>query len=279
MGIQWYPGLMARARRLLKEDLALVDVVLEVVEARAPLSSRNPELVKMLAGRASLLVLNKTDLAEPLATRAWLDYWRRTGLAVLTAEARTGKGMAEAEALVRQMAADRRNKRRAVRLMVVGIPNVGKSSVLNRLLGRAGARTGDLPGVTRGRQWVRLPGELEVLDTPGILWPGLGDPEISFRLAALGAISEEAFDSEGVAGRLLQWILERKPAALRQRYGEGGASREDWSTLEGIARRRGLLLPGGEPHQEQAATLLLKEFRQGRLGRFTLELPPLISSS
>ena len=266
--------MMARARRLLKEDLALVDVVLEVVEARAPLSSRNPELAKMMAGRrAGMLVLNKSDLAEPPATKAWLDYWRKTGLAVLAVEAKTGKGIEEAEALLKQMAAGRRNKRRAVRAMVIGIPNVGKSSVLNRLLGRSGARTGDLPGVTRGRQWVRLPGDLEVLDTPGILWPGMGDPEVSFRMAALGAISEDIFEREEVAARLLRFLLERKPEALRQRYGEGTAG-EDWSTLEGIARRRGLLLPGGAPHLEKAATLLLKEFRQGRLGRYTLELPP-----
>lgn len=271
MQIQWYPGHMAKARRNLSADLGLVDVVLEVADARVPSSSRNPELLAFAAGRPRLLLLNKADLADQAATRAWQAALRRQGETVESAGARGDPRLQRvAETLVR-LGRPRLKYRRPVRAMVVGIPNVGKSTVLNRLVGRASARTGDLPGVTRGKQWVRLREDLEVLDTPGLLWPQLSTPEVGFRLAVTGALPEHILPLEELARELLHWLVRAAPERLAERYSLPVGEAPD---LAGLARRRGCLLPGGEPDLGKAAGLLLKDFRLGRLGRFTLDPPP-----
>lgn len=263
-----YPGHMAAARRALREHLSLVDVVLEVLDARVPASSRNPDLARLLGNKDRVLVLNKEDLADPDLTAVWLGVLRREGWPVLAVSAATGAGVASITDACAGVAAARpvRRWRKTLRLMVAGMPNVGKSRLINVLVGRRVARTGKEPGVTRGRQWLRLAPGLELLDLPGVLYPGLKNPGVLWRLAAVGILESEENETE-VAEKVLAWLTLWYPGQVAARYGgaEGG--------LEEVARRRGFLLPGGAPDLRRAASHVLKDFREGKLGRCTLDRP------
>lgn len=279
MTIQWFPGHMAKAKQLLAECIPLVDVVIELRDARIPLSSGNPLLGQMLGGKQRVIALTKPDLADERRTAAFAARFKSEGLACVTVNARDNKGTRELLNIVKQTAErtiprDRASGRalRMPRVMVAGIPNVGKSSLINALCERKAARTGALPGITRAKQWIRLPSGVEILDTPGLLWPRLEDPSVAFRLAVTGAIGEGGFDNRDLAERLVEFLALAYPAALMERFGIAAAP--DMiapDILSKIGERRGCLLAGGQVDLSRAADLLLQEFRLGKLGRFTLD--------
>ena len=280
--IQWFPGHMAKTRRLMREHLRLVDIVAELRDARIPRSSANPEIERLCAGKPRLLVLCKADLADEAATRAWMDYYKKKNLPALALDLKSGRGLSAFEPLVRETLAPRLARMQAkgmtgavLRVMVVGVPNVGKSSLINRLAGAKRAKVEDRPGVTRGKQWVRA-GGLEVLDMPGVLWPKFEDPLVGENLALTGAVRDEILDLEALACRLLARLMETYPALLagRYRFDEAEAQGLDaHGLLRLVGKKRGMLLPGGEINTERAAIMLLDEFRGGQIGRITLERP------
>ena len=283
--VQWFPGHMARARRLLQESLPLVDAVVELRDARAPESSRNPELGAIIGAKPRIVLLNKSDLADDGATRRWLAFLRRESPA-LAVDCRSGRGLSRFASVVQEALretigrnAARGMTQKPLRLMVVGIPNVGKSSLINRLSGGARAKTADKPGVTRQNQWYPagcvgdIP--LELLDTPGVLWPKFEDPSVGEKLAFLGSVKDEVFDAETLALRLLEVLRTDYPSRLAERYRLADPSLPPWELLEAVARRRGMLLPGGAPDTHRAASMLLDELRAGKLGKLTLDTPPL----
>lgn len=274
MPIQWYPGHMARAKRTIRELIRYVDVVIEVLDARIPVSSRNPDLAELLERRPRAVALNKADLADPAATRRWAEYLRAQNAPAVPVDAGRGTGVRKLLALAGKLAGERPTRRGPARALVAGIPNVGKSSLINRLAGRAAARTGENPGVTRGRQWLKAGDDLELLDLPGILWPKLDDGLVALHLAITGAIPEERYDSIDVATRLLGVLATEHRAGLQRRYGLVTLSGDGLETLAEIGRRRGMLRRGGEVDTLAAARAVLGDFRDGRLGRLTLEMPP-----
>lgn len=269
---------MAKAKRLIREQLRLCDVVFELADARIPRSSRNPELNELVAHKPRVLVLTKPDLADPALTRRWLALLEEGGIPVLKFNAARGGRLDNVFQAVQQAlngAAGGRPKD-AFRAITLGIPNVGKSSFINRLTGQRVAATGRRPGITRGKQWIRVHRSLEILDTPGTLWPRTADgPEVSYRLAVTGAIPDEVMDKEEVAAWLIAWISRNSPRSLGRRYDLPVLPGEPGDLLEIIGRRRGLLLPGGKVDQEKTAAMLIKDFRNGMLGRFTLDAPEL----
>ena len=282
LNIQWFPGHMTKARRMMQESIQAVDALCEVLDARIPNASRNPEIDSLAGGKPRLIVLNRADLADPAVTALWKKYYESRGFAVLDCDARTGKGTAAFAPAVRALLADRieawREKGqtgRKVRVMVAGIPNVGKSTFINRVARRKAAAAGDRPGVTRGKQWIAVDQSLELLDTPGILWPKFEDPEVGELLAVTNAIRAEVVDREALAARFLMKLAERYPDALRERYKlepEPGLS--GWDLLERTALKRGMLISRGEPDIERMANTLLTEYHAGKLGRLSLESPP-----
>ena len=282
LNIQWFPGHMTKARRMMQDSIQAVDALCEVLDARIPNASRNPEIDSLAGGKPRLIVLNRADLADPAVTALWKKYYESKGFAVLDCDARTGKGTAAFAPAVRALLADRieawREKGqtgRKVRVMVAGIPNVGKSTFINRVARRKAAAAGDRPGVTRGKQWIAVDQSLELLDTPGILWPKFEDPEVGELLAVTNAIRAEVVDREALAARFLMKLAERYPDALRERYKiepESGLS--GWDLLERTARKRGMLISRGEPDIERMANTLLTEYHAGKLGRLSLESPP-----
>ncbi len=274
--IQWYPGHMAKTRRMLEDQLKRVDAVVELCDARAPLASRNPVLGRMLSGKPRVLVLNKSDLADPAATREWLARFQREGVSVCAFDAMRGQGrdvirlLEEAVApAVERMA--RRGAVKTARAMIVGIPNVGKSSFVNRCLRRNAAQVADRPGVTRAEKWLRLTPTLEMMDSPGMLWPKLDDQEAARMLCWLGSLPDDIQDIEGLAESLLRRLMELAPRSTEERYHITGGGEEGESLLEAACRGRGWLLSGGRLDTERAARLTLDEFRSGKLGRITLE--------
>lgn len=281
MDIQWFPGHMAKTRRQIKEDLKLVDVIIELLDARIPFSSRNPDINTITGGKPRLIVLNKSDLADPVLTRTWEGIFFKTGLPAVAVDSLSGRGIRLVPVLVQKLTAAKMaalassgRRPRPARCMVVGIPNVGKSFFINRLAGRSVTKTEDRPGITRGRQWIRLAGGLDLMDTPGVLWPKFEDASVSFRLAATGAIKEDIYDMNTVAGNLLKWLSENYPHALRERYKLPEELPEGpEELLRAVGSRRGFLTAGGNADTLKAAQVVLKEFRGGKLGRFTLEAP------
>lgn len=279
MNIQWYPGHMTKARRMMQDNIKLVDLVIELVDARVPLSSRNPDIDDLGRNKARLLLLNKADLADEAANEAWSGYFREKGFQVVKLDSRSKAGFKAVRAAIGEACrekTERDRKRgilnRPVRAMVAGIPNVGKSTFINSFAGRACAKTGNKPGVTRGAQWVRLNKQVELLDTPGILWPRFEDPAVGLKLALIGSIREEVLNTEELAMELLRFLNEHYKGLLRERYEideEGGAAEQ----LRDIAEKRGCLRKGGEADTQKAAAILLEEFRSGKLGRITLEMP------
>lgn len=279
MNIQWYPGHMTKARRMMQENIKLVDLVIELVDARVPFSSRNPDIDEMGKNKARLLLLNKADLADEAANESWSAYFRNKGFQAVKLDSRSKAGFKAVQAAVQEACrekTERDRKRgilnRPVRAMVAGIPNVGKSTFINSFAGRACAKTGNKPGVTRGAQWVRLNKQVELLDTPGILWPRFEDPEVGLRLALIGSIREEVLNTEELSLELLKLLNGRYRSVLQERY-EIPEDREPAEQLYEIAKKRGCLKKGGEADTLKAAAILLDEFRSGKLGRITLEMP------
>ena len=275
--IQWFPGHMAKTRRLLKESLGLCDAVCEIVDSRIPASSRNPDLAGIVAGKRRIILLNKCDMADPAATEAWLSRYRAQGLCALAVDCRSGKGLGAFKSSVKELLSDKLEQYREkgmvgkpLRIMVVGIPNVGKSSFINRMAGGGKAKVENRPGVTRGNQWFRVDNELELLDTPGVLWPKLDDKEVGERLAFTGAVRDEVVDVEWLAVRLLEVLSERYMPMLESRYKI--EKDEPYEMLCAIAKKRGMVIRGGEADTERAANILLNEFRTEKIGRITLEV-------
>lgn len=280
MNLHWYPGHMAKTRRQIAKDLKGIDVVAEVIDARAPASSRNPDFDSLFAAKPRIVIINKFDLADETATGAWEQWYRAQGQSVIQTNSLTGEGVGKIPDAARAACADKirrdaaRGVRRPVRIMIVGIPNVGKSSVINRLCGKASAKTGSRPGVTRGKQWIRLDNGIELLDTPGILWPKLEDQQRALHLAFIGSIKDEVMDIEELSCHLLAFLKKAYPDMLAARYLVDNISEmESYALLEAIGKRRGFVVSGGEVDTLRAANAVLNEFREGKLGRITLELP------
>ncbi|WP_186564471.1 ribosome biogenesis GTPase YlqF [Lawsonibacter celer] len=282
MNIQWYPGHMTKTRRQIQADLKLVDLVVEIIDARIPISSRNPDIDELVGEKPRLVVLNRADQADPDMNRRWTEWFRRHGWAVLETEAKTGRGVSQFSTVIRTALQEKLEQWKAkgfvgrpVRAMVVGVPNVGKSTFINQVAKRKTAKAGDRPGVTRGKQWVTVDQGLQLLDTPGILWPKFEDEEVGRNLAYTGAVKDEIMDVETLACHLMEVLGSRYPLALRARYKiEVAPENKGWELLEKAGRRRGFLISGGEVDTERMANILLDEYRAGKLGRFTLEAPP-----
>ena len=279
MNIQWYPGHMTKARRAMQEDIKLIDLVIELVDARVPFSSRNPDIDKLAAGKARMVLLNKADLADEAETRKWAQMFEDMGIHVVKIDARN-KGTlkqvqaAQQEACKEKIERDRRRGilNRPIRTMVVGIPNVGKSTFINTFAGKACAKTGNKPGVTKGKQWIRLNKNVELLDTPGILWPKFEDQTVGLRLAFIGSIKDEILNTEELGGELIRFLVQSYPGVLQEKY-DVSESQDIYACLEEIAKNRHCLVRGSELDMEKAARLLLDDFRNGRIGRITLEFP------
>ena len=282
MNYQWYPGHMTKTRRQIQADLKLVDLVAEVIDARIPVSSRNPDLDELVGEKPRLIVLNRADQADPAGTRAWCAWFRERGWAVLETNARDGKGVNQFSITIKNAMKEKLEQWKAkgmvgrpIRVMVVGVPNVGKSTFINQVAKRKSAKAGNRPGVTRGRQWVSVDAGLDLLDTPGILWPKFEDEATGLHLAFTGAVKDEVMDAETLACRLLELLAARYPNALEQRYQiPADLSGQGWELLEACGRKRGFLISGGEVDTERMAKVLLDEYRSGTLGNITLELPP-----
>lgn len=277
MNVQWYPGHMTKAKRQMQEDMKLIDLIIELVDARVPLSSRNPDIDEMGRNKARLILLNKADLADERQNEAWKSFFQEKGFFVVKIDSRSGSGMKTIQNVIQEacrekIERDRRRgiKNRPIRAMVVGIPNVGKSTFINTFAGKACAKTGNKPGVTKGKQWIRLNKGVELLDTPGILWPKFEDQEVGIRLACVGSIKDDILNMEELSLNLITFLQEKYPSALKERYGieEEGNSVQ---ILENIARARGCLKKGDELDYTKTAGIIFDDFRSGRLGRITLE--------
>ena len=277
MNVQWYPGHMTKARRQMQEDIKLIDLIIELVDARVPLSSRNPDIDELGKNKSRLILLNKADLADERQNEAWKEYFQKKGFFVVKVDSRSGSGMKTIQNVIQEackekIERDRRRgiKNRPIRAMVVGIPNVGKSTFINTFAGKACAKTGNKPGVTKGKQWIRLNKGVELLDTPGILWPKFEDQEVGIRLAYIGSIKDDVLNMEELSLSLIEYLRGNYQGCLEKRYGIS----EEGSTLEireAIARARGCRKKGEELDYGKTAGILFDDFRSGRLGKITLE--------
>lgn len=277
MNVQWYPGHMTKAKRQMQEDLKLIDLIIELVDARVPISSRNPDIDSLGQNKARLILLNKADLADERQNEAWKEYFQNRGFHVVKVDSRSGAGMKQVHAMIQEACRDKieRDKKRGiknrpVRAMVAGIPNVGKSTFINSFAGKACTKTGNKPGVTRGKQWIRLNKNVELLDTPGILWPKFEDQKVGERLACIGSIKDDLLNMEELALILIAYLKERYPGALEKRYevSEGG---EALAVMEEIAKVRGCVKKGDELDYAKTAGIIFDDFRSGKTGRITLE--------
>jgi ribosome biogenesis GTPase A len=280
--IQWYPGHMTKTRRRMEADLRLVDAVCEIIDARIPISSRNPEIDAICGAKPRMVILNRIDMADPARTKQWASWFQARGMAVIQTDCKTRRGISDFGPALRRLLAEkvRRNAERGMagrplKAMVVGIPNVGKSTFINQVSGRKGAKAENRPGVTRGMQWITVDQGLLLLDTPGILWPKFEDPEVGARLAFTGAVKDDILDVYGLSAHLIEVLWRSYPDAIRARYKIEAETEETGAQLlEKLGKSRGYLLSGGVVDIERAARVLLDEYRACRIGRFTLELPP-----
>lgn len=279
MHFQWYPGHMTKARRMMQENIKLIDLVIELVDARIPMSSRNPEIDELGKNKARLILLNKSDLAEEKWNDAWMEYFKKQGYSVVKVNSKKGGGIKSIQGVIQEACKEKieRDRKRGilnrpVRAMVVGIPNVGKSTFINALAGKACAKTGNKPGVTKGKQWIRLNKNVELLDTPGILWPKFEDQTVGLRLAYIGSIKDEILNTEELAAELIQFLETSYSGVLAEKYSIE-ESADGFADLRKIAESRHCLVRGNELDTEKAARMMLDDFRNGRLGKITLEYP------
>ena len=280
LNIQWYPGHMTKTRRQIEADLKQVDAVCEIVDARIPISSRNPDIDVICGAKPRIIVLNRMDLADPEMTKHWLSFFRSKGLAAISTDCKSKKGISGFQPAVRSVLKDKiaknaeKGMNRPIRVMVVGIPNVGKSTLINQISGRKGAKAENRPGVTRGKQWVTVDSSLLLLDTPGILWPKFEDPNVGMMLAYTGAVKENVIDTEELACKLMELLWKYYPQTVKDRYKiDVAADTPGYEMLEEAGRKRGFLMARGEINTERMAKVLLDEYRSGKLGFFTLEMP------
>ncbi len=287
LNIQWYPGHMTKTRRMMEENLKLVDAVCEILDARIPISSRNPDLDAICGTKPRMIILNRIDLADPAMVRLWAEYFRSQGKAVVATDCKSKKGINGFVPAVRALLSDKLQRYaekgqvgRPLKLMIVGIPNVGKSTFINQIAGRKGAKAENRPGVTRGKQWVTVDQGLLLLDTPGILWPKFDDPEVGMRLAYTGAVKDDVLDVESLGCSLMRMLWSRYPDAIRDRYKiEMPEDAQGWELMEAAGRKRGFLVSGGDVDLERMARVLLEEYRSCKLGRFTLETPDMLKEA
>ena len=280
MNIQWYPGHMTKTRRQMEADLKQVDAVCEILDARIPISSRNPDIDSICGSKPRIVILNRMDLADPNATKQWISYFRGKGMAAIATDCKTKRGINEFQPAVRSVLKEKierdmaRGMKRSLRVLIVGIPNVGKSTLINQISGRKGAKAENRPGVTRGKQWVTVEGGLLLLDTPGILWPKFEDPNVGMALAFTGAVKEAVIDVEELACRLFSLLWQRYPESVKARYGiEMPEDAQGYELLEAAGKKRGYLLARGEINTERMAKVLVDEYRSGKLGKLTFEMP------
>lgn len=286
MTIQWFPGHMTKARRQIQEKLKLIDIVLELLDARLPVSSRNPMIDEILQHKPRLVLLNKSDLADPDFTNQWVAFFAKQGLQALPIDASSGQRVKEILSKAKVSLQDKIDAQirkgvnpRAIRALIVGIPNVGKSTLINRLAGRNIAATGDKPGVTKGQQWIKMGGEMELLDTPGILWPRFEDQEVGYRLAASGAIKDDILNIPDVAFYTVKYLIRYYPHLMKERFGlqnlpeDLEVTEEVVAVMEEIGRKRGCLMSGGKVDLEKTSLVILRDLRSGKLGRISLEKP------
>lgn len=279
MNYQWYPGHMTKAKRMMQEDIKLIDLLIELVDARIPISSRNPDIDKLGANKGRMVLLNKSDLADPKANKQWIEYFKSQNITVIEINSKTGSGMKAIQNAVNEACREKRERdkkrgilNRPIRAMVVGIPNVGKSTFINSYAGKSCTKTGNKPGVTKGKQWIRLGKGLELLDTPGILWPKFEDQEVGMKLAFIGSINDEILLEDELAMDLISFLKNSYPGSIAQRF-QIEDSETEAEILRQIAEVRGCYKKGNEIDYDKAASILMDEFRAGKLGRMTLELP------
>lgn len=290
MNIQWYPGHMTKARRMMQDNIKLIDIIIEITDARIPRSSRNPDIDELGKNKYRLIILNKADLADPSVTDKWREYYEKDGTFVMEMNSKTGNEAGKVKDIVQSACAEKieRDRKkgivgRPIRAMVAGIPNVGKSTFINKLAGRASAKTGNKPGVTKGKQWISLGKNMQLLDTPGILWPKFEDEEVGMSLALIGSMNDENLDITELACELIERLGNSYPDAIKEKYNITEEKLRDFeeeqyatpvsAVLSAIADSRKLIRQGAQPDIERAASLLLDDFRNGRLGRITLERP------
>ena len=282
LAIQWFPGHMTKAQRMIDENMKLVDAVAEILDARIPFSSRNPDIDRLAGDKPRLVILNRTDLADPAVTARWRAYFKQQGLAVLETDAKSGKGVKEFPAAVRSILKEKiaaleakGQGSRPLRVMILGIPNVGKSTFINKVAGRKAAIAGDKPGVTRGKQWINIDSGLDLLDTPGILWPKFDSQAVGEALALTNAIKADVLDKETLAANFMLRLRELYPGVIEARYKfTPDPEKNGFELLEDAGRKRGFLISGGEVDIERMANILLSEYHDGKLGRISLEAPP-----
>lgn len=279
MHFQWYPGHMTKAKRMMQENIKLIDLIIELVDARIPVSSRNPDIDELGGQKARLILLNKSDLASERWNEKWEQYFKEKGFSVVRVNSRSGAGIKSINGVIQEACREKIDKdrkrgilNRPVRAMVVGIPNVGKSTFINSLAGKACAKTGNKPGVTKGKQWIRLNKQVELLDTPGILWPKFEDQEVGKKLAFIGSIKDEILNTMELAAELIRSLSKSAPDQVKHTYDIAG-SEDPYEVLREIAEKKHCLTKGGELDMEKAAALFLDDFRGGKLGRLTLEFP------
>ena len=278
LNVQWYPGHMTKTRRQIEADLKLVDAVCEIVDARIPISSRNPDIDSICGNKPRIIVLNRMDLADPEATKRWAAYFRGKGIAVVVTDCKSRKGISDFQPAVQSVLKEKiernlaKGMNKPLKIMIVGIPNVGKSTLINQISGRKGAKAENRPGVTRGKQWVTVNPGLLLLDTPGILWPKFDDPQVGMMLAYTGAVKENVLDTEELSAFLMELLWKRYPETVKQRYKvDMPANTPGYMLLEEAGRKRGFLLARGEIDTERIAKVVLDEYRSGKLGRITFE--------
>lgn len=282
INIQWYPGHMTKARRMIENSIGSVDAVCEILDARIPLASGNPDVKRLSEGKPRLVIINRCDLADPEATKRWVEYYKADGAGVIETDAKSGKGVSRFVPAVHELLADRiktfeekGQTGRILRIMILGIPNVGKSTFINKVAGRKAAQAGDRPGVTRGKQWISIDSGIDMLDTPGILWPKFDSQEVGELLAVTNAIKTEVFDVETLAANFMLRLREHYPEAIESRYKfSPDPEMNGYELLEEAAKKRGFLVSRGEYDINRMANTLLKEYHEGKLGRLTLEFPP-----
>lgn len=272
--INWYPGHMKKTRELIAENLKMVDIVIEVIDARIPVSSRNPIIDELVKNKRRLIILNKSDLSDPKANEAWAETFKKQGNLVLTMNCMTGIGVGQLYKLLSRLQDEKNEgqlRKKSLRMMIVGVPNVGKSSLINRMTGKKSAKTGDRPGVTKGKQWLGLENGMQLLDTPGILWPKFEDPQVGLNLAFCGSIKDEILDTASLALELIKVLQRDYPPLLRERYKLDELDEDALVNMEAIAAKRGFILSGKRVDYERCARTVLDEFRGGKIGNITLE--------